>query len=170
LLVILFLVSALLLPLYHHILLPQCLCNTEAEDANSLRHHLSDAHGLWKAEWRIFGRKRGPEKDEKDVDPASMPNSEDTCETIPCKGRKRTKPGDTFIEWSPPLNLCSPHLLRTSKCVRAIVKTSLIYPALSHCCVAIVPVCPPNLMTRQGMKSQPSRASRSRDGWRSKVA
>ena len=80
---------------------PITCCGTEVEDANSVRHHLSDAHGLWKAEWRMFGRKRGPEKDEKDVDPASTPNSEDVHETIPCKGRKRTKLGDQFIEWSP---------------------------------------------------------------------
>jgi hypothetical protein len=33
-------------------------CNTKVEDANSLRQHLSDARGLWKAEWRTFGRKR----------------------------------------------------------------------------------------------------------------
>jgi hypothetical protein len=40
-----------------------CPCNTKAEEANSLRYHLSDAHGYWKAEWRRFGRKRASEDD-----------------------------------------------------------------------------------------------------------
>jgi hypothetical protein len=51
-------------------------CNTEVKDANSILNHLSDAHGLWKAEWRVFGLKRAPEKDEELVDPTPAPGAE----------------------------------------------------------------------------------------------
>jgi hypothetical protein len=80
-----------------------CLCGTEVEDASTLRHHLSDAHGLWKAEWRIFGRRRPREKDEEFVDPTPAPAAEDARETRLCKRGKRAKAGDRVIEWSPSL-------------------------------------------------------------------
>jgi len=85
-----------------------CPCKTKVEDANSIRHHLSDAHGYWKAEWRMFGRKRASEGDKNEVHQESTPNPEDACETKPCKGRKRAKPGDKSIEWSPPCEAQSP--------------------------------------------------------------
>jgi phosphoenolpyruvate-protein kinase (PTS system EI component) len=41
--------------------------NIEVKDANSIRHYLSDAHGLWRAEWRVFSRERAPDEEE-DID------------------------------------------------------------------------------------------------------
>jgi hypothetical protein len=74
--------------------------NTEVKDANSIRHHLSD---LWRAEWRVFGLKRVPEKDEELVGPTPAPGAEETGETRPCKRGKCAKVGDKFIEWPPSL-------------------------------------------------------------------
>lgn len=73
-------------------------CGTEVEDANSLRRYLSDVYGLWKAEWKMFDRKRAPEESEKPVDPASTSDSENTRETRPYKKKKLAKTGDKFIE------------------------------------------------------------------------
>jgi hypothetical protein len=65
-----------------------CPCNTKAEDVISLRHHLSDAHGYWKAEWRIFGRKKASEKDKNEVHQLSTPNPEDARETKTVQKKK----------------------------------------------------------------------------------
>ena len=78
-----------------------CLCGTEVEGASDLRHHLSDAHGLWKAEWRMFGRKRASEEDQNTDDPEHTLDAEDAGQTSPRESRKRTHTGDKFIEWSP---------------------------------------------------------------------
>ncbi len=75
-----------------------CGCGVKVEDVNSYRHHLSDQHGLWKAEWRMFGQKRMPEDDEQPV-----LGPEEAGQTTPCQGEKRLKPGDEFVEWSPSL-------------------------------------------------------------------
>lgn len=86
-----------------------CPCGTEVEDASTLRHHLSDAHGLWKAEWRIFGRKRAPEDDEETINPASTLSLQDAGQTRPCKNEKRAKIRGKFIEWSPSRKEQSPN-------------------------------------------------------------
>jgi hypothetical protein len=78
-----------------------CPCSTEVEDASTLRHHLSDAHGLWKAEWRMFGRKRALEDDEESIDPAPILSLEDAGQARLCKDKKRAKTRGKFIEWSP---------------------------------------------------------------------
>jgi hypothetical protein len=78
-----------------------CPCGTEVEDASTLRHHLSDAYGLWKAEWRMFGRKRALEDDEEPIDPALTLSLEDASQTRPCKDEKRARTRGKFIEWSP---------------------------------------------------------------------
>jgi hypothetical protein len=92
---------------------PACLWGTEFGDVNSLRHHLSDERGLWKAEWRKFGGKRAHDEEgkeqEDDVDRVSTPNPESPGEkTRPCKRRKGVKPVDKFIEWSPSPKAQSP--------------------------------------------------------------
>jgi hypothetical protein len=75
-----------------------CPCGKEMEDANSLRHHLSDEYGLWKAEWKMFGRKRASEEDQNTDDPE---HTLDARQTSPRKARKRTNTEYKFIEWSP---------------------------------------------------------------------
>jgi hypothetical protein len=86
----------------------EACCNIEVKDANSIRHHLSDAHGLWRAEWREFGRKRTPDEEDEDVNRVSTPDPEDAGETPLCQRGKRAKPGDKFIEWSPSRQAQSP--------------------------------------------------------------
>ena len=78
-----------------------CPCGTEVEDVNSLRHHLSDEYGLWKAKWKMFGRKRVSEEDQNTEDLARTLDAEDAGQTSPRKARKRTNTRDKFIEWSP---------------------------------------------------------------------
>ena len=51
-----------------------CGCGTAAKDATSLRYHLSDAHGLWKAEWKWFGAKEPDKEDEDPAGVASVPS------------------------------------------------------------------------------------------------
>lgn len=58
---------------------------------------MSDAHGLWKAEWRMFGRKKTPE-DEEPIDPAPTLSLEDAGQTRPRKDEKRAKTRSKFIE------------------------------------------------------------------------
>lgn len=103
-------------------------CGTEVEDASTLRHHLSDAHGLWKAEWRMFGRKRAPEDDEEPIDPAPTLSLEDACQTRPCKDEKRAKTRGKFIEWSPSRKEQSPNppTSRTKASNRRMVSQKLV--------------------------------------------
>jgi hypothetical protein len=75
-----------------------CPCGKEMEDANSLRHYLSDEYGLWKAEWKMFGRKRASEEDQDTDDPE---HTLDARQISPRKVRKRTNTEYKFIEWSP---------------------------------------------------------------------
>jgi hypothetical protein len=74
-----------------------CPCGKGVEDANSLRHHLSDEYGLWKAEWKMFGRKRASEGDQNTDDPEHTLDAEDAGQMSPRKTRKRTNTGHKFI-------------------------------------------------------------------------
>lgn len=42
-----------------------CGCGVEVKDVMALRYHLSDVHGLWKAEWKRFEMKGGVEDDKR---------------------------------------------------------------------------------------------------------
>lgn len=79
-----------------------CGCGTEVKDVEYFRHHLIDEHGLWKATWKAFCRKRLLEEDEDLANPTSISDTDDAGEIRSYKRRKLTKTGDKFIEWSPP--------------------------------------------------------------------
>lgn len=77
-----------------------CGCGMKAKDAMGLRYHLSDAHGLWKAEWKKFGVK-DPVPEDEDIDEVvSISDLEDGDETRPRQRRKLEEIGVKFIECS----------------------------------------------------------------------
>src|SRR4051794_12250284 len=83
-------------------------CGKQVEDPISLRHHLSDEYGLWKAEWKNFGRQRASEEDKDIVDMAPSLTPEYAGQERSYKARKGAKSGDKFIEWSPSRETESP--------------------------------------------------------------
>lgn len=93
-----------------------CGCGVEAKDVLDLRYHLSDAHGLWKTEWKRFGVK-GPAEDEDIVDVATIPNVEDGDESRAIVlshriGVGRCKEGRPQISL---YGICDSRLLRSSR-------------------------------------------------------
>lgn len=87
-----------------------CPCGAQVQDMTSFRYHLSDIHGLWKAEWRSFGRKRTLE--------------EGAGEMRPCQRRKLAKTGDKIIEWSPSPGWQSPSQLTSRQALLQSAKAS----------------------------------------------
>jgi hypothetical protein len=77
-----------------------CNCGVETKDMMDFRYHLSDAHGLWKTEWKRFGVKGPAEDDEDIVDLATIPNVKDGAESRALKMRKLKETGVKFIECS----------------------------------------------------------------------
>jgi hypothetical protein len=78
-----------------------CGCGMEAKDTTVLRYHLSDIHGLWKAEWKRFGIK-GPAQEDEDVDDvASIASVEDGDQVRTHQRRKVAKTDAKFVECFP---------------------------------------------------------------------